>query len=128
MTERRGFDPLDEDAPSTTVIAAVDPAGHDVWTETAATPEFAALRRRLIRFVGPATALFLAWFGVYLLLNGHFREFLGMQVGGIPVVLLLAVGQFFSTFALTAAYNRYAERRLDPLAARLRSRLEDGSC
>lgn len=91
---------------------------------TAATPEFVLLRRRLVRFILPATAVFLAWFLCYLVLNAWHKDLLSMRLAGIPVVLMFAFGQFVSTFALTAAYNRYAERHLDPLAAQLRDRLE----
>lgn len=98
----------------------------NVWVDAAGTPEFIRLRRRLLRFVVPATVLFLVWFLCYLVLNAWYKDLLSVRVGGIPVVLVLALGQFASTFALTAAYNRYAERRLDPLAARVRAGLEDG--
>ena len=96
-----------------------------MWVDAAGTLDFSLLRSRLLRFIVPATALFLAWFLCYLVLNAWYKEFLSARVGGIPVVLLLAFGQFVSTFALTAAYNRYAARRLDPLAARVRARLEE---
>jgi uncharacterized membrane protein (DUF485 family) len=45
-------------------------------------------------------------------------------LGGINLGLVIGLAQFVSTFALTAGYVRYAERRLDPLAARIRERVE----
>ncbi|MEJ8281998.1 DUF485 domain-containing protein [Pseudonocardia spirodelae] len=111
--------------PPDRVTAPVRRPRGDVWCEAAATPEFVALRRRLLRFVVPATVLFLLWFCLYLGLNAWTKDVLSVRVGGLPVVLLLALGQFASTFALTAAYNRYATRRLDPLAAVVRDRLEE---
>ena len=98
-----------------------------MWIDAANTPDFTRLRRRLLRFVVPATVFFLAWFLCYLVLNAWYKDLLSLRAGGIPLVLLLAFGQFVSTFALTAAYNRYARRRLDPLAGRVRTRLEGAS-
>jgi uncharacterized membrane protein (DUF485 family) len=46
--------------------------------------------------------------------------------GGITVGLLVGLAQFASTFALTAAYVRFARRRIDPLAAQIRADLPAG--
>jgi uncharacterized membrane protein (DUF485 family) len=45
-------------------------------------------------------------------------------LGVINLGLLIGLAQFVTTFALTAAYVRYAERRLDPLAAHIREQVE----
>jgi uncharacterized membrane protein (DUF485 family) len=34
--------------------------------------------------------------------------------------------QFVSTFAITAAYVRFADRKLDPLSAEMRGEIESG--
>ncbi|MEU6699573.1 DUF485 domain-containing protein [Pseudonocardia sp. NPDC046786] len=102
-------------------------ARQDVWTVAARSPEFAELRSRHRRFLLPATVGFLAWFFAFIGLNAWAPELLGTRViGDMTLVLLLAVGQFVSTFAITAAYLRYAGRRLDPLADEIRDRLEGG--
>ena len=121
MTKHRGFSTSGALNEVTPLPAA---SSRDVWVSTAATPEFVLLRRRLVRFILPATAVFLAWFLCYLVLNAWYKDLLSARIAGIPVVLLFAFGQFVSTFAMTTAYNRYAERRLDPIAAELRDRLE----
>jgi uncharacterized membrane protein (DUF485 family) len=88
-------------------------------------PEFAELRRRLRWFVFPMTAFFLLWYLAYVLLASYAREFMATPVSdGITVGLLVGLGQFASTFALTAAYVRFARRRIDPLAAQLRAEVE----
>ena len=88
-------------------------------------PEFTELRRRLRGWVFPMTAAFLLWYLAYVLLASYAREFMATPVsGGITVGLLVGLAQFGSTFALTAAYGRFARRRLDPLAAQIRAGLE----
>ena len=88
-------------------------------------PEFAELRRRLRWFVFPMTAFFLLWYLAYVLLASYAREFMATPVSdGITVGLLVGLGQFASTFALTTAYVRFARRRIDPLAAQLRAEVE----
>ena len=88
-------------------------------------PEFTELRGRLRRWVFPMAAAFLLWYLAYVLLASYAREFMATPVsGGITVGLLVGLAQFASTFALTAAYGRFARRRLDPLAAQIRTGLE----
>jgi uncharacterized membrane protein (DUF485 family) len=92
-----------------------------------ASAEFTELRRRLRRRVFPLTAAFLSWYLVYVLLASYAREFMATPVSGaITVGLLVGLAQFVSTFALTTAYVRFAERRLDPLAAEIRFWVEQG--
>ena len=87
-------------------------------------PEFTELRRRLRGWVFPMTAAFLLWYLAYVLLASYARDFMATPVsGGITVGLLVGLAQFASTFALTAAYVRFARRRIDPLAARIRDDL-----
>ncbi len=88
-------------------------------------PEFTELRGRLRRWVFPMAAAFLLWYLAYVLLASYAREFMATPVsGGITVGLLVGLAQFASTFALTAAYGRFARRRIDPLAARIRADLD----
>jgi uncharacterized membrane protein (DUF485 family) len=94
------------------------------WVQ--AGPEFTELRRRLRGRVFPMTALFLLWYLAYVLLASYAREFMATPVAdGITVGLLVGLAQFASTFALTAAYVRFARRRIDPLAARIRADLRE---
>ncbi|MCU1643535.1 MAG: hypothetical protein JWN03_3810 [Nocardia sp.] len=90
-----------------------------------ASPQFQELRNRLRRFVFPMTALFLAWYVVYVLLGAYAHDFMATKViGNINVGLLFGAGQFVSTFVITAMYVRFAGREIDPRAAALRAELE----
>jgi uncharacterized membrane protein (DUF485 family) len=102
------------------------PGSHD-WTEVQASADFVELRRRQRRFVFPMAAAFLAWYLLYVLLATYARGFMSEKLfGNINVGLVLGLLQFVSTFLITTLYVRYANRRLDPLAERLRADLEDG--
>ncbi|GAA1589120.1 DUF485 domain-containing protein [Kribbella hippodromi] len=91
-------------------------------------PDFSELRRRFRRFVFPMTALFLVWYFVYVLLADYAHGFMSHKVGGnITVALLFGLGQFVSTFAITLAYVRWADRRIDPDAKKLREQIEGES-
>jgi uncharacterized membrane protein (DUF485 family) len=97
------------------------------WEEVQNSAEFVELRRRLRSFVFPMTAAFLAWYLLYVLMATYARGFMSEKLfGNITVGLVFGLLQFVSTFLITWAYVRYADRRLDPLAAQLRERLEGG--
>lgn len=88
-------------------------------------PDFSELRRRFRRFVFPMTWLFLVWYFVYVLLADYAHGFMSHRIGGnINVALLLGLGQFVSTFAITMIYVRWADRRIDPDAEKLRHQIE----
>ena len=90
-------------------------------------PEFTELRRRLRSWVFAMSAAFLLWYVAFVLLASYARGFMATPVSGpITVGLLVGLAQFASTFALTAAYVRFARRRIDPLAEQIRTGLERG--
>ncbi|MBF6138148.1 DUF485 domain-containing protein [Nocardia otitidiscaviarum] len=92
-----------------------------------ASPEFQELRTRLRRYVFPMTALFLAWYLMYVLLGAYAHDFMATEVfGNVNLGLLLGLGQFVSTFLITGLYVRFANRELDPRAAAIRNELEGG--
>jgi uncharacterized membrane protein (DUF485 family) len=89
--------------------------------------EFQALRSRFRRFVFPLTALFLAWYLLYVLLSIYAHEFMSTRVwGNITVGLIFGLGQFVSTFVITMVYASWANRRQDAVAERLRRHIEEG--
>jgi uncharacterized membrane protein (DUF485 family) len=89
-------------------------------------PEFTELRRRMRLFVFPVTAVFLLWYLAYVLLASYARDLMATPVyGAVNLGLVIGLAQFASTFAITAAYVRYARRRLDPLAAQIREGVEN---
>jgi len=95
------------------------------YRDVQVSPDFSELRRRFRRFVFPMTGLFLVWYFVYVLLADYAHGFMSHKVGGnITVALLFGIGQFVSTFAITMIYVRWADRRLDPDADRMRGQIE----
>lgn len=75
----------------------------------------------------PVAIAFLVWYFAYVLLAAYAKDFMATPVfGNVNIGLLLGLGQFVSTFALTMWYVRYANRNLDPLAAEIRADLEAG--
>ncbi len=72
------------------------------------------------------TGLFLAWYLLYVLLADYAHEFMSQKLfGNINVALVFGLLQFVSTFLITWAYVRFADRKLDPLSAEIRAGLEE---
>ncbi len=107
-----------ERPPSTT------PTG-DAYLAVARSEEFAGLRKALRGFVFPMTAAFFLWYALYVLLSAYARGFMGTKlIGNINVALVFGLLQFVSTFAIAWYYARYARRRLDTTAERLKAQVE----
>ena len=102
------------------------PGARDTFAGVQAGEDFVALRSAFRRVIFPTTAAFLVWYATYVLLAAFAPGFMGTRLGGsnITVGLLFGLGQFISTFAITMAYRRWADRRLDPAATALRERVE----
>lgn len=101
------------------------PPDEQAFIDMQASPEFQELRRRLRSFVFPMTAFFLIWYILYVLLSTYAHDFMSTPVwGNVNVGLLLGLGQFVTTFAITGIYVRFANRELDPRAAALRAEME----
>jgi uncharacterized membrane protein (DUF485 family) len=96
-----------------------------IYLAAQASPDFQELRTRLRRFVFPMTALFLVWYGVYVVLGAFAHDFMATPVfGHVNVGLLIGLGQFLTTFLITGLYVRFANRELDPRAATIRQCVE----
>ncbi|MBS1694579.1 MAG: DUF485 domain-containing protein [Actinobacteria bacterium] len=88
-------------------------------------PEFQDLRRRYRRWVIPVTVAALLWYLLYVLLAAYAPGFMSQPVvGNINVGLVLGLLQFVTTFGITSAYVRYADKTLDPRSARIREEME----
>jgi uncharacterized membrane protein (DUF485 family) len=89
--------------------------------------EFAGLRKALRGFVFPMTVAFFLWYALYVILSAYARGFMSTKlVGNINVALIFGLLQFVSTFLIAWLYSRYADRKLDPIAERIRAGLEKG--
>jgi len=97
------------------------------YLEVQQSQEFGDLRRRFRRFVFPMTALFLAWYFLYVILAAFATGFMSTKVwGNINIGLIFGLLQFVSTFAITIAYVRWADRNFDAAAEDLRDAMEGG--
>ena len=84
--------------------------------------KFQTLRKRHRNFVFPVLALALLWYLAYVLLAGYAPEFMATPVfGNVNVGLLIGLGQVVTTFVITMVYVSFANRRLDPIAAEIRT-------
>lgn len=111
--------------PPQTRLAA--PTSEPTYESVQQSEEFAELRHRFRKFVFPMTGLFLAWYAAYVLLATYAHGFMSTRVvGNINVALIMGLGQFVSTFAITMIYARWSARDMDPAADRLCKHLEEG--
>jgi uncharacterized membrane protein (DUF485 family) len=96
-------------------------ARHDpVYDRLHAAPEFTELRRLYRGFVFPATAAFLAWYLLYVVMSNWAGDFMNTKVvGNINVALVFGLLQFVTTFLLAWLYSRFSTAKLDPLARKL---------
>jgi uncharacterized membrane protein (DUF485 family) len=91
-------------------------------------PEFGELRRSIRSFVFPMTVAFFLWYALYVLLSAYARGFMATKVvGNINIALIFGLLQFVSTFVIAWTYARYASRRIDPQADRIKGELADGT-
>lgn len=87
--------------------------------------DFRELRRTFRAFAFPMTVAFLVWYFAYVLLSTYAEGLMSTPVwGNLNIGLLFGLAQFASTFLITWLYVRHANRKLDPVAARLRHQLE----
>jgi uncharacterized membrane protein (DUF485 family) len=88
---------------------------------------FQRLKRKHRSFVFPLGLAFLVWYFAYVLLADFAHDFMATPViGNINVGLLMGLGQFVTTFAITTWYVSYSNRNLDPLADDIRAHLGAG--
>ena len=86
--------------------------------------EFAGLRRALRGFIFPMTVAFFLWYALYVILSAYARGFMGTKlIGNINVALVFGLLQFVSTFLIAWFYSRFANRRIDPVADRIRDEI-----
>ena len=88
------------------------------WQAIEASPEFQELVTARRSFLVPATIVFLVFSLGYLLLAAFVQDFMGKDVGGVPVAFLAALTQVFLTWAITWAYLRKADSTFEPLEER----------
>jgi len=103
------------------------PSSGPDWATIQESAEFTQLRKRLRGFVFPMTVAFLVWYLLYVLLSDYAHDFMSTKVfGNINIGLIFGLLQFVSTFLITSLYVRHANRKLDPVAEKIRTDIEEG--
>lgn len=109
---------------SSEVVTGAPPDPTD-YVATQNSPEFMALRKTLRGFIFPMTVAFFVWYALYVVLSAYARDFMGIKLfGNINVALVFGLLQFVTTFLIAWLYARFASRRLDPVADKIREGLE----
>lgn len=109
----------------TTDASAPAPTTPDRYVAVQRSDEFAGLRKALRGFVFPMTVAFFLWYALYVILSAYARGFMGAKlIGNINVALVFGLLQFVSTFLIAWFYSRYADRKLDPVADRIRAEMD----
>jgi uncharacterized membrane protein (DUF485 family) len=100
---------------------------HD-WEAVEETPEFGELSAARRRVVVPLLAVFVVWFGGYLVLTAYAHDFMGESIyRGFTVGYLLALSQIAMAWLLAWIYIRAATNRLEPLRERAVPEGREGS-
>ena len=91
---------------------------HDpIYDRLAESEEFREVRRRTGAFIIPATAVFLAWYLLYVVMSNWAHDFMSNKVvGHVNVALVFGLLQFVSTFLIAWLYARHMNNNVDDLA------------
>ncbi|MEY9872591.1 uncharacterized membrane protein (DUF485 family) [Streptacidiphilus sp. MAP12-33] len=101
-------------------------AAADIYRAVHESSEFREIRARYRRFVFPATAAFLLWYLLYVVLAVSAPQLMAHPIAGpFNTAWLLGLLQFASTFLLTWLYARHARAHRDRAALGLRWETQD---
>ena len=120
--------------PATPGFATFDEPHHSLLIDGDGEPDFGAiqtsedflaLKRRVTRFILPATVLFLAWYITFVLLSAYAADFMSTPLfGTVNVGLTMGFLQIVTTIVITMAYARYSKKSLDPQVEKVRALVE----
>lgn len=103
----------------------IDGDGEPDYSAIQTSEDFLALKRRITRFILPATVLFLAWYVTFVLLSAYAVDFMSTPLfGTVNVGLTMGFLQIVTTVIITMAYARYSKRKLDPQVDQVRALAE----
>lgn len=87
--------------------------------------EFGELRSAYRNFTFPCTVAFLTWFLLYVVCAMFAPDLMAIELaGGWNLGLVWGLLQFASTFIITWAYVKYANKNIEPKAAAIREEME----
>lgn len=102
------------------------PTQHSVYERIHAGAEFQELRKRYRGFAIPATAAFMVWYLLFVVMSNWAPDFMSTKVvGNINVALVFGLLQFVSTFLIAWLYAKHANRALDPIASKLQREYDE---
>lgn len=91
------------------------------------TDEYTRLRSTFRNFAFPMTIAGLASYFVYVVLSIYAPAFMATPLlGALNVGMTIGLAQFAVTWIWTALYVNFANKRLDPVSAALKAKLEGG--
>lgn len=100
------------------------------FVEAAESQEYRTLRSTFRNFAFPMTAAALVSYFTYVVLSIYAVDFMAQPLFGLEGINLgigLSLVQFAVVWTWTAIYVRYMDKRVDPTAGSLRTRLENGA-
>ena len=107
------------------MVEKISPEAHEEYQRINATDDFAQLKSSYVRFVVPLTIAFMVWYLLYVFASNLAPDFMATKVAGnINIALVFGLLQFVTTFGIAIWYARFAARRMDPIADRLRDQYE----
>jgi len=107
------------------VVEKISPEAHEEYQRIHATDDFTELKSSYLRFVVPLTIAFMVWYLLFVSASNWAPDFMATKVvGNINVALVFGLLQFLTTFGIAIWYARFAARRMDPIADRLREQYE----
>ncbi|USX52486.1 DUF485 domain-containing protein [Lentzea sp. HUAS12] len=103
----------------------IDGDGEPDYGAIQTSEDFLNLKRRVKRFILPATLVFLTWYITFVLLSAYAADFMSTPLfGTVNVGLTMGFLQIVTTIIITMAYARYSKRKLDPQVDKVRALAE----
>ncbi|NLE98007.1 MAG: DUF485 domain-containing protein [Propionibacterium sp.] len=88
-------------------------------------PDFQRLRKTFRSFAFPMTVVFMVWYAAFVLSSVFATDWMSQKlVGNVTIGLVFGLLQFISTFLITYLYIRHMNKKVDPIAVKLREELE----
>ncbi len=88
--------------------------------------DYQKLRQSFTRFAFPTVVAVLVWYFLYVVLSVFAEGFMSIPViGYLNLGMLIGLAQFPTTWFATWLYVRRADRVFDPMAAQLRTKIEN---